>query len=62
MLAYALDKPIDGNKLLQDIQNLIQKQNGSGIQMILVIKLQEIVSDSTSHIPKLEYKPNQVLE
>lgn len=62
MLAYVLDKPIDGNKLLQDIQNLIQKQNGSGVPMILVIKLQEIVSDSTSHIPKLEYKPEIVSE
>lgn len=62
MLAYTLDKPIDGNKLLQDIQNLIQKQNSSEVQMILVIKLQEIVSDSTSHIPKLEYKPDIVSE
>ena len=62
MLAYTLDKPIDGNKLLQDIQNLIQKQNSAGVQMILVIKLQEIVSDNTSHIPKLEYKPDVTLE
>ena len=62
MLAYTLDKPIDGNKLLVDIQNLIQKQSGSGIQMVLVIKLQEVSYDNTSHILKLEHKSNLSLE
>ena len=62
MLAYALDKPIDGNKLLQDIQNLIQKESGSGDSMVLVVKLQKVSYESTSHIPKLEYKPDATLE
>lgn len=56
MLAYCLNKPIDGNKLLQDIQNLIQKEQESGDSMILVVKIQKVSSESTAHILKLEHK------
>jgi hypothetical protein len=56
MLAYCLNKSIDGNKLLQDIQNLIQRQSGSSDSMVLVIKVQNISSNSTAHILKLEHK------
>lgn len=62
MLSYALSKPIDGNRLLQDIQNLIQKESESGDSMVLIVKVQKVSYESTSHILKLEYKPDQVLE
>ena len=62
MLAYVLDKPIDGNKLLQDIQNLIQKESGSDGSMILVVKIQRVSHESTSHILKLEHKKDLLVE
>lgn len=55
MLAYSLNKNLDGNKILKDIQNLISDYNGNN-DKILVIQIREIVKDSTDHIPKLEYK------
>lgn len=58
MLAYSLNKPIDGNKLIQDIQNLIQKESEHGGSMVLVVKVQKILSESTAHILKLEHKQN----
>jgi hypothetical protein len=62
MLSYTLSKPIDGNRLLQDIQNLIQKESESGDSMVLIVKVQKVSYESTSHILKLEYKSDQVLE
>jgi hypothetical protein len=57
MIAYSLREPIDGNRLLQQIQDMIQKESETNSEMMLVIKLQKITSDSTSHILKIEYKP-----
>ena len=62
MLAYVLDKPINGNKLLKDIENLIQKESESGDSMVLVVKIQKVSYESTSHILKLEHKQNLSLE
>jgi hypothetical protein len=57
MLAYSLHQQINGEKLLQDIQNMIQKEARSDVSLMLVIKLQEITSESTCHILKIEHKP-----
>jgi hypothetical protein len=57
MLAYSLNQQINGEKLLQDIQNMIQKEARPNVSLMLVIKLQEITSESTSHILKIEHKP-----
>jgi hypothetical protein len=57
-LCYNLQNNIDGNRMVKDIQNLInqfrtnsQTQNG-----LLYITVKSITSDDTSLIPKLEYK------
>jgi len=57
MLAYALNKTIDSQKLLMDIQNLInnypKEPNDS---LVLSIRITKIEQDTSEHIPKLEYK------
>lgn len=57
MLAYVLNKTIDSQKLLQDIQNLInnypKEPNDS---LVLSIRITKIEQDTSEHIPKLEYK------
>lgn len=58
MIYYKLDKNIDGNKILQDIQKLISKNsNTDNGEIILVISIKKITNHSgDSLIPKLEYK------
>jgi len=56
MLAYTLNKQLDGNKILLDIQNLINQYDSGNNEKILVIQIKEIIGDSNAHIPKLEYK------
>jgi hypothetical protein len=58
MIAYKLDKDINGQELLSSIQNLINKsrENNSLADSILIIKIANISHDDTSMIPKLEYK------
>lgn len=59
MLYYRLNKNIDGNKLLQDIQKLLSKHPQDTIDSkILVIKLENVNECSEhNHIPRIEYKP-----
>jgi hypothetical protein len=58
MICYKLDKNIDGNKILQDIQKLISKNsNVDNKEIVLVISIKQITNHSgDSLIPKLEYK------
>lgn len=58
MICYKLDKNIDGNKILQDIQKLISKNsNENNEEIILVISIKKITNHSgDSLLPKLEYK------
>jgi hypothetical protein len=58
MICYKLDKNIDGNKILQDIQKLITKNsNVDNKEIVLVISIKQITNHSgDSLIPKLEYK------
>ena len=58
MIAYRLDKNIDGQKILDDIQNLVQKfmQKEADQIPILYIDIRSITQDDTSMIPKIEYK------
>jgi hypothetical protein len=58
MICYKLDKNIDGNKILQDIQKLISKNsNTDNKEIVLVISIKQITNHSgDSLIPKLEYK------
>jgi len=58
MIAYCLNQNINGQKILEDIQNLVSKkmqQNHESKPLILVIDIKEVVDDTTSHIPKIEY-------
>ena len=58
MIYYTLNTNIDGNKILGDIQKLVNKFPQSElINKVLVIKL-ETISDHNgdSPLPKLEYK------
>ena len=58
MIAYVLDKDISGEKILQDIQNLIAKfkQNSQNKTPVLYIDIRTISSEDTSIIPKIEHK------
>jgi hypothetical protein len=56
MLAYSLNKNLDGQKILHDIQNLISK-SPQNKDLILVIRVQEVGVDNNNLIPKIEYKP-----
>jgi hypothetical protein len=60
MLAYCLNKNLDGQKILQDIQKLISK-SPQNKDLILVIKVQEVGVDNNNLIPKIEYKPETSL-
>lgn len=58
MISYVLDKDISGEKLLQDINNLVEnfrKSNSDKIP-ILYIDIRTISHEDTSLIPKIEYK------
>jgi len=55
MLAYTLNNSLDGQKLLQDIQNLINKTNH--IQdRVMIIDIKQISQESSDHIKKIEHK------
>jgi len=58
MLAYKLSNNIDGNKLISDIQKLIQRSvqpSNQNIEHLLIITVKEITHDDNSLISKLEY-------
>ncbi len=58
MIAYVLDKEIGTEKVLRDINNLINKFRSESPEQIpiLVIQIKSISKDDTSLIPKLEHK------
>ena len=58
MIAYRLDKNIDGEKLLKDVQNLVKEfmQKQPDKIPILYIDIRSITREDTSLIPKIEYK------
>jgi hypothetical protein len=60
MLYYTLGGNIDGNKMLQEIQKLLNKYSQEElVSKVLVIKLENITeSNANSLIPKLEYIPD----
>lgn len=58
MLSYVLNKKIDGNQIISDIQNLISWQNietSESENYILVIQLKKISYTTSDYIPKLTY-------
>lgn len=56
MLAYKLNQNINGEKLLQAIQQLVHKTaTDQNKEYLLIIKLQEICYNDDTGIPKLEY-------
>jgi hypothetical protein len=56
LISYSLNKKIDGQKLLRDIQELLNKNNLDN--KILVISLADITKDDYEVIPKITYKEN----
>lgn len=57
MIVYKLDSPLDGKKILQDIQNLIQSfRSSNGEIPLLIIDIKTIAYEDTGPIPKIEYK------
>lgn len=56
MIAYSLRNQISGEKLLQEIDRMIHKHQGSKDSLLLCIDIRQIVSEDNSLIPKLEYK------
>jgi hypothetical protein len=59
MIAYVLNKQIDGEKILKDIQQLVNSYNKNYPNQtpVLTISIRTISHDDTSLIPKLEFKP-----
>jgi len=55
MIAITLDKEINGNWLLQQVHNEINKC-GTGKDRILYIEIKNIEQTIDDFIPKLEYK------
>jgi len=53
MLAYSLSENINGEKLLKDIQSLVQKTVVPNKRYVLTIKINEIDYENDSLIPKL---------
>ncbi len=60
MLYYTLGKNIDGNKMLQEIQKLLNKYSQEElVSKVLIIKLENITEyNADSLMPKIEYIPN----
>jgi len=58
MIAYVLDKEISGERILQEINSMIERfrKNNGHVVPILTIDIKTITSESTSLIPKLTYK------
>lgn len=56
MLCYKLNQNISGEKILQDIQKLVLKQQDNSKEYLLIIKVQEIGFTNDNHIPKIEYR------
>jgi len=56
MLAYRLDKNIDSEKLVNDINRMLSKESGDKSQMVLVVSLKHLSQEDVSLIPKLESK------
>lgn len=57
MLVYKLNQNIDAQKLIEQIQKLIQKTvSGPNEDFLLTIKIQEISYNDDSSILKLEHK------
>jgi len=54
-LYYRLNKPLDGNKILKDIQKLILDTNNTK-KDLLYIDTKNISHETNELIPKLEYK------
>lgn len=57
MIAYRLDKNIDGEKLLKDVQNLVKEfmQKQPDKIPILYIDIRSITREDTSPITKITY-------
>lgn len=55
MIAYKLNKPLDAQKFIKDIDKLIHKSNISQNSLLLV-KIINISYDNDCAIPKLENK------
>lgn len=55
-LYFTLNKPIDGNYLIKQVQKLLSKQE-SLENCIMKIEIVKVSRDDNSLIPKLEYKP-----
>lgn len=60
MIAYCLNKEINAQKLLDDIQKLVNNkinETQDSSSLVLVIDIKQISQTTTDHIPKIEYNP-----
>lgn len=58
MLSYVLNKQIDANKIISDIQDLVSKQSidpKDSENHILVIQIRKVSYTSTDHILKITH-------
>ena len=58
MLYYVLDHQIDGNKILSDIQDLINKEiKNNNEKYILVVQIKKVNYTTNELVPKITYEP-----
>jgi hypothetical protein len=56
MLAYVLNKQIDGKKILSDIQQLVSKETTDGNDILLFIQIKRINYTTNDLIPKITHQ------
>lgn len=59
MIAYKLDKSISAEKIIGEINKLIQINQENIQNKLLIIDIKTITNDDTSLIPKLTYQNHE---
>ena len=60
MIAYKLDKSISAEKIIGEINKLIQINQENIQNKLLIIDIKTITNDDTSLIPKLTYQNHEI--
>jgi hypothetical protein len=58
MISYAINKKIDGQQLLNDIQKLIGQKVSKDQESVLVIDIKNISYTTNELIPKITHEPS----
>jgi len=59
MIVYKLDRSIAAEKIIADINKLIQENRENIQNKLLILEIRNITTEDTSHVLKLEYKKEE---